>query len=260
MSTPGDVHSTAKLYAMARKLTPLLCELHAHTTWSDGTLEISEVVDLYGRRGFDVLCITDHVVRARDPWTGDPVPPGTMVEAENFAAYLEAIDAEAARAAALYDLLVLPGVELTYDDTDPNRAAHAVAVGLRSFVGLESGLEQALADARASGAALIAAHPYSPSALGDALRGTAAWAVREELTGAVDRFEIVNRQELFSWVGAAGLPAVASGDFHIPEHLVTWKTLLPCAKSEPSVVDYLRSHRPAYLVYLGTSQPHSLAA
>jgi len=162
MSTPGDVHSTAKLYAMARKLTPLLCELHAHTTWSDGTLEISEVVDLYGRRGFDVLCITDHVVRARDPWTGDPVPPGTMVEAENFAAYLEAIDAEAARAAALYDLLVLPGVELTYDDTDPNRAAHAVAVGLRSFVGLESGLEQALADARASGAALIAAHPYSP--------------------------------------------------------------------------------------------------
>jgi hypothetical protein len=74
-------------------------------------------------------------------------------------------------------------------------------------VGLESGLEQALADARASGAALIAARPYSPSALGDALRGTAAWAVREELTGAVDRFEIVNRQELFSWVGAAGLPA-----------------------------------------------------
>src|SRR5262245_55815620 len=259
-STPGDVRSTAKLYAMARKLTPLLCELHAHTTWSDGKLELREVVDLYGRRGFDVLCITDHVIRPRDPWTGEPVPPGTMVQAENFAAYLTAIDAEAERASALYDLLVLPGVELTYDDTDPTRAAHAVAVGLRSFIDLEDGLEPALADARANGAALIAAHPYSPDALGGALRGTAAWAVHAELARAVDRFEIVNRHELFSWVGAAGFPGVASGDFHIPEHLATWKTLLPCTKTERSVVDYLRSHRPAYLVDLGPSQPHSLAA
>ena len=115
-------------------------------------------------------------------------------------------------------------------------------------------------DARANGAALIAAHPYSPDDLGGALRGTAAWAVRAELARAVDRFEIVNRQELFSWVGAAGHAGVASGDFHIPEHLATWKTLLPCAKTQRSVVDYLRSHRPAYLVDLGTGQPHSLAA
>ena len=41
----------------------LLCELHAHTRWSDGDLELADVVDLYGRAGFDVLCITDHVVR-----------------------------------------------------------------------------------------------------------------------------------------------------------------------------------------------------
>ena len=46
---------------------PLLCELHAHTTWSDGTLSVQELVDLYGMAGFDVLCVTDHVVRADDP-------------------------------------------------------------------------------------------------------------------------------------------------------------------------------------------------
>jgi predicted metal-dependent phosphoesterase TrpH len=34
----------------------LLCELHAHTIWGDGQLVLSEVVDLYGRNGFDVLC------------------------------------------------------------------------------------------------------------------------------------------------------------------------------------------------------------
>ena len=47
---------------------PLLCELHAHTTWSDGDLRVAELVDLHGRNGFDVLCVTDHTVRSDDPW------------------------------------------------------------------------------------------------------------------------------------------------------------------------------------------------
>ena len=47
---------------------PLLCELHAHSTWSDGSLTLTELVDLYGRSGFDVLCVTDHAVRSDDPW------------------------------------------------------------------------------------------------------------------------------------------------------------------------------------------------
>src|SRR6266511_4811033 len=45
----------------------LLCELDAHTTWSDGTLGIRELVGLYGVAGFDVLCVTDHTVRLDDP-------------------------------------------------------------------------------------------------------------------------------------------------------------------------------------------------
>ncbi|MBA2742419.1 MAG: hypothetical protein H0U46_10460 [Actinobacteria bacterium] len=52
---------------MHRKLSPLLAELHAHTTWSDGDLSIRELVDLYGSTGFDVLSITDHAYREDDP-------------------------------------------------------------------------------------------------------------------------------------------------------------------------------------------------
>ena len=48
---------------MATKQNPLLCELHAHTTWSDGALSLRELCDLYGRRGFDVLVVTDHTTR-----------------------------------------------------------------------------------------------------------------------------------------------------------------------------------------------------
>ena len=50
----------------------LLTELHAHSTWSDGELSLTELVDLYGRNGFDVLGVTDHVCRT-DPLHLDPL-------------------------------------------------------------------------------------------------------------------------------------------------------------------------------------------
>jgi predicted metal-dependent phosphoesterase TrpH len=228
---------------------PLLCELHSHSTWSDGQLSLAALVDLYGRHGFDVLCVTDHVLRSDDPWHPARSGRAAYVGAHNFDHYLEEIEIEAARARAHYDLLVVPGLELTYDDPDPARSAHAVAVGLRTFVELERGLEQALEEARGAGAALIAAHPYSLEQIASAPRATARWQAEwRALAPRVDRFELVNRTDVFGWVANAGLPAVASGDFHVPAHLPTWKTLLACARSEEAVVAHLRSQRPAYLV------------
>ena len=136
--------------------------------------------------------------------------------------------------------------------TDPERAGHAVAVGLRSFVGVDGGLEPALRAARAHGAALVAAHPYAVVDARSSTRGTAAFAADPaRWAPLVDRFELFNRETLFRWVADAGLPTVANGDFHVPEHLGGWKTLLPCLREEQAVVDYLRSTRPAFLVRLG---------
>jgi histidinol phosphatase-like PHP family hydrolase len=71
---------------------PLLCELHAHTTWSDGALSLSELVDLYGGLGFDALAVTDHVCRRDDPWLPDAECGPRGVHARNFDAYLVAIE------------------------------------------------------------------------------------------------------------------------------------------------------------------------
>ena len=226
---------------MQLKPRPLLCELHAHTTWSDGALSLTELVDLYGRHGFDVLCVTDHVVRDGN----------AHVHAGNYAAYLGAIHAESVRARAMYDLLLIPGVELTYDDPDPRLAAHAVAVGLRELPSLANGLEPALRRARAAGAALVAAHPIAVPEAATCHRATARWHAEPELAELVDRFELFNRHTLYGWVADGGLPVVASGDFHRPEHLATWKTMLPCAKEERAVVEYLQAGLPTYLAPLG---------
>ena len=219
---------------------PLLTELHAHTTWSDGVLRGAELVDVYGEAGFDVLCITDHALPSRADCLSD-----SIVESR-FAAYLAEVEREAARARSSYGLVVLPGLELTLTSDDADTAAHALALGLREFVSLDDGIDPALSAARSAGAALVAAHPSGPESLDH--RATRAWWRRfEELRHLVDRWELINRHTAYPWVSEARLPVVATGDFHRPEHLSTWKTLLPCEKDAEAVVAYLRSPARCFL-------------
>ena len=229
----------------------LLCELHAHSTWSDGTLPLRELVDLYGRAGFDVLCVTDHAPRSDDPWFAEQRARDgrTLIDGGNFDAYLAAIDREAERALARFGMLVVPGLELTYNDLDPNKAAHAVAVGLRTYVPLEMGIFDVLTAAREAGAALIAGHPHGAKA--DPIpRNTTRrfWREWSRFAPLLHRVELFNQATLFSWVASQHVPVVASGDFHHLEHLSSWKTLLPCPQTERAVIDYLRSPAPAYLL------------
>lgn len=232
---------------MKIKTRPLLCEFHAHTTWSDGTLSVPELVDLYGRAGFDVLCVTDHVIRSDDPYRPARVAGPEMLHRDNHAAYLAEIALSAQAAMDRYGMLVLPGLELTYNDEDPFRAAHAVAVGCDVFVSVDQGIETAMLRARRSGAAIIAAHPHTGDG-GHRGSGTRKFSMEwQELDPLIDRYELFNGRELFAWVAEAGLLGVANGDFHRAGDLNGWKTLVPCAATSESVVSFLRSNRPAYL-------------
>jgi predicted metal-dependent phosphoesterase TrpH len=218
----------------------LLCELHAHTTWSDGVLDLEEVVDLYGTRGFDVLAVTDHTVRL-----DDPLP--CSVDRWSWPAYATCVRAAAERAAREYGLVVLLGLELTDNCSDPDSSAHALALGLEHFVSVEPGLVPALEEARDQGAAVIAAHPYStvdPLPLRSTRR---IYRERESLAGLIHRYELFNRNETFAWVAQEGLPPIATGDFHSRHHIASWKTLLQCEQDEEAIVDCLRSRARVYL-------------
>jgi predicted metal-dependent phosphoesterase TrpH len=226
---------------MPRSTPPLLCELHAHTTWSDGSLSVRELVDLYGLAGFDVLAVTDHIVRPGET-------QAAAICAETYAQYLDELAAEGERALACYGLLLVPGLELTDDDPDPRAGAHALALGVRRFIGLERGLEAALAEAADAGAALVAAHPYTLAATETSHRTTARFAEDPDWAAqVVHRFELCNRHDFFEWVARARLPAVANGDFHHPEHLATWKTLLQAEQTEEAILSCLRSREPVAL-------------
>jgi predicted metal-dependent phosphoesterase TrpH len=235
---------------MRRSLGPLLCELHAHTQWSDGSLTVAELVDHHGRNGFDVLCVTDHVIRSDDPWRYQEGLHLASVDEPSFPLYLAEVEREAERAWRSYGMLVLPGLELTFNDPEPVLAAHAVAVGLREFVSVDDGIAEAMRTAAQAGAAIIAAHPNADEP--ERVRGrlTKRFSRDAGLRDLAHRFELFNRSAMFGWVAAAGLPAVASGDFHDPRHLFGWKTLVPSRHDAENVVDYLRSPRPVYLTRL----------
>src|SRR4029450_12400263 len=126
----------------------LLCELHAHTTWSDGHLTLPQLVDLYGESGFDVLCIPAHSVRLDDP-------PPNAVDAWTWPAYSAAVRAEAARAFAEYELLVILGLELSDNHDDPDLSAHALALGLDQHIALDDGIVLALGAAQDQRAAVV---------------------------------------------------------------------------------------------------------
>ena len=215
-------------------MRPLLCERHAHTTWSDGELALHELVDLYGRSGFDVLTVTDHVLRT-DATAGGGAPPAGVHEA-NHAAYLAAVRSEAARARRSYDMVVIPGVELTYDDPSPRGRPTRSPSAARS-----SSRSTAASRPRSRGPATSAPRssphtPRRPTTAPAGCGGRSGSGASGTCSAGWSTATSSNGRDLFGWVADAGLPAVAGGDFHRPQHIGGWKTLVPCEKREDDLV------------------------
>jgi processive 1,2-diacylglycerol beta-glucosyltransferase len=220
----------------------LLCDLHTHTTWSDGKLSVAEMVDFYGQRGFDCLCITDHLC---DPkrllgklvnLTGLVIPPGEIE------AYFEDIEREKKRAWAKYDLLLMSGVEFNKDGYTAKTSTHLLGVDLKQPIDPTLDLKELIAQIHAQGALAIASHPHEmKSEWGkDTLY---LWEHVDEYAPLLDAWEVANRDDIFNPVGLKKLPFIASSDFHKPKHIHSWKTLLYCEKEAEAIKHCIRVNR-----------------
>jgi predicted metal-dependent phosphoesterase TrpH len=226
----------------------LLCDFHVHTRWSDGRLTIREVVDLYGRtKRFDVIAITDHILMERDllARAARLVSLGRRqfsVTPDRFAAYLDEIAAEARRARRLYDLLVIPGAEITQNHIRSKRNSHIVGLNIREFISADQPAEEILKAIRRQGALSIACHPHHRTTRRFEIGTCYLWDHRKRLVDLVDVWEAANRDDLFSVTSLKHYPYVANSDFHKPKHLYSWKTLLRCEKTWEAIAPTLRSN------------------
>ena len=226
----------------------LLCDFHVHTQWSDGRLPLRDVIDLYGRtKRFDVVAITDHILMERDllARAGRWISLGRRefsVTAARFEEYLRDIETEARRAKRLYDMIVIPGAEITQNHLRSKRNSHIIALDIKEFISADQPAEEILKAVRRQGALSIACHPHHRTTTRLEIGTCYLWEHRKRLVDLVDVWEAANRDDLFSVTSLKHYPYVASSDFHKPKHLYSWKTLVRAEKSWPAIARALRSN------------------
>ena len=222
-----------------RKAGPLLCDFHVHTNYSDGKLTVSDVVDFYGVRGFDCICITDH-------WA-DPrrligklarLTPFTL-STDQIEEYFEVIAREAKRAWRRYGMLVLTGLEFNKDGPTKKSSAHLLGIDLKLPISPRLDLMETITRIHAQGALAVAAHPHLMKSEW-AKETLYLWDNQEKFAPVIDAWEIANRNNLFTPVSLRRLPFLANSDFHKPKHIFSWKTLLNCDKDAEAIKECIR--------------------
>ncbi len=226
----------------------LLCDFHVHTTWSDGRLSIREVVDLYGQtRRFDVVAITDHILMKRDLLARAARLASFgrrdySVTEKRFGEYLEEIRSEARRAKRLYDLLLIPGAEVTQNHLRSKKNSHIIALDIQQYISADQPAEDILKEIRRQGALSIACHPHHRTTRRIEISTCYLWDHRKRVSDLVDVWEAANRDDLFSVTSLKHYPYIANSDFHKAKHLYSWKTLVRSEKRWGAIAEALRSN------------------
>jgi hypothetical protein len=216
----------------------LLCDFHIHTTYSDGVLPLPEVVDLFGRSGHDAIAITDHIVN-QDSGLGRMAHAiKHSLNPETFRRYRDEVRREADRAWRTYGMVVIPGAEMTRNTIHRDASVHVLALGLHEFLSADGDAIEMLGEIRARGAVSVACHPHEMSEF--YANTFYLWNRRHTAGKLVDLWEVGCRWDLFPVVSRERLPHLANSDFHRPEHLYAWKTLLSADKTPESILAALK--------------------
>lgn len=217
----------------------LLCDFHIHSNYSDGKLTVPELVDFYGTRGFDCICVTDHLADPRRV-IGKLSNLSNLVLAESqLEEYFDVLDRERARAWRKYGMLLLAGIEFNKDGLTKKSSAHLLGIGVEMPIASALDLPETIAQLHAQGALAVASHPHVfKSEWG---RNTLyLWENQDEYALLLDAWEIANRNDIFAPVGLKRLPFIANSDFHKPKHIYSWKTLLHCDKHPNAIKECIR--------------------
>ena len=196
----------------------LRCQLHAHTTNSDGDVSPAELCAHYADAGFDVLAITDH-------WHV------TDVEHDG--------------------LLVIPSSELSAHAATPSGEAEALALGVSELPERREpfpDIESMAAWIAGRGGVPVLCHPYWSGLRADDVVAAASFAAIEVWNGSA---EVLQGNGLSSalWddVLQQGrlLPGVASDDCHTPgqDSRFGWTWVDAAERSAGAVLDALRNGR-----------------
>jgi UDP-N-acetylglucosamine:LPS N-acetylglucosamine transferase len=239
--TPASIARPANTVSSSGSAKMLLCDFHIHTTYSDGKLSVPEVVDFYGRLGFDCICITDHLADPRRLIGKLARLSRLTISEDQLEEYFEVIERERRRAWRKYGMIVMAGIEFNKDGYTQKTSAHLLGIGLLSPIPSALDLPETIAHIHAQGALAVASHPHiMKSEWGK--NTLYLWENHEKFAPLIDAWEIANRHNIFDCVGMKRLPFLANSDFHKPKHVYSWKTLLHCEKDAEAIKECIRKN------------------
>ncbi len=210
-------------------------------------MNLPDVVDLFGSRGFGAIAITDHLCESQSVLGKASRYLGCSLTEDNFEQHMEDLSREAERALRQYNMLLIPGFEITINSVSNHRSAHYLAIGISEYVNPNLQVEDACREIRAKGGVAVAAHPVSTRKLEK--QTYHLWDRREELRHCFDAWEVASGPYLFDEVLHSGLPMIASSDLHHSRQISSWKSVLRCERSVPAVLDAIRRQDLSFAFY-----------
>jgi predicted metal-dependent phosphoesterase TrpH len=233
-----------------------LADFHVHTNRSDGRMNLPDVIDLFGSHGFGAVAITDHLCENTTVLGKASRYLGCSLTERNFGQYMEELRREADRARRRYNMLVIPGFEITRNTVSNQRSAHYLALGIEEYVDPNLPIEEACRRIRELGGLAIAAHPVSTRKLEK--QTYHLWDRRDELRECFDAWEVASGPHLFDEVLHSGLPMIASSDLHHARQISSWKSVLRCERTVPAVLDAIRRQDLSFAFYSAPARAPSL--
>src|SRR5262249_31345119 len=109
-----------------------LCDFHIHTNYSDGRLALPDVIDFYGRRGFDCICITGHIADPRGLIGKFSELLNFPVARDGVDEYFDMMGRERRRARRKYDMLVMTGLEFNKEGLTKKTSGHLLGLDLKA--------------------------------------------------------------------------------------------------------------------------------
>lgn len=221
---------------MAKKW--LLCDFHIHTKFSDGAMELKDVVDLFGSGKFDCIAITDHLVDSRSVLSWLARKTGRSLNKKNFYGYMEAVEKAALYAGKKYGMIVMPGFEISNN----SRFFHMLALDVKEYIDPDLMPEECVRQIHARNGIAVACHPHHFSSRLE-LKTLYLWENRDKYEKLFDAWEVANRDDLFNVIGLKKYNYIANSDFHKERHFYSWKTLLKAEKSIDSIKDAIKINK-----------------
>jgi processive 1,2-diacylglycerol beta-glucosyltransferase len=233
------MRSTPKINGNGSHPQMLLCDFHIHSNYSDGKMSVPELIDFYGERGFDCICITDHLADPRRLLGKISELANLTLGPDQVAEYFAVIERERQRAWRRYKMLVMTGIEFNKDGYTSKTSAHLLGVDLKSPIDAALDIPETIAKIHEQGGLAIASHPHvMKSEWGK--NTLYLWENQEQFAPLIDAWEIANRNNIFNDIGLKRLPFIANSDLHKPKHIYSWKTLIHCEKDPEAIKDCIR--------------------